>query len=1250
MSNLPPWRRAKRAAKGLAVVVASLLVLAALAPVVVSGARFGRVVGWLMPATRGTLSVAAGTWSWGAVWSIWRGRPAPLSLDGIRIADPEGVEVLRAEHVDGSVELSRDRTRLVLRDLHIRRAFWRFAQMKNEREVGFLAALQPARRAAAPPRARGGGLASFAITGADLDGIDLTFDQPGWGLVLTDVHARGQLALASVPRQASAGAPANARARGPRSVFTFEVTGADLRGGGLLRILSGRARTELPLSGGRIDRVATTAERPDLLELAASGVATGATRLNLNASFGGIAGGGDRGHGGKRGGGQGAGMDLHAHFADAADAITAVLARRLGAGASPVTVGGAGAVVDLAVVGPYSQVRVETSVRGFDLGAAGLVFPGVAGTLAVEPAAARARLTGLTFASPAGGRLTLDAEVDRLLLRGALALDHFATAPYLPAPLRAVAGVVIDGKLSGQLDLVGRSASLDQVALAFTQPGRRAGPLRTVRLVSGPGARAPAAGRGAQTLQLGRARFVQGTLVLPEVAFDLAGGRVSARARLTLTDAQGHPRPPVVDLDARARRISFARLAGATFARGDLDFRTRVRGPLDDLAVTLEVPAGQSLRVFGEPCQLPVSTTMRFDGQTLTLPEFRLRGASGSRLALEGRIERSGELGLTLAIDEFPLEKLPGLSESDVPITGTISGRLRASGPLRVPRLEGQLTIDHAGFQHRAVGGGALTIQPGPGGAVHAVGQLIEGIALDGTLAPDEGSARGAITLRLSAVRLDPFLAPFLPGGARAAGVVSGTLQARIGPHEPAEIEGRLTELALTVTGVATAPPRSGARAPLPPPPLELHAVGEVRMSARAAGGPIRIEAARFAGTTGSIELAGESAGGSTSGWVRGRLTLGSIAPLVLPWSRGVLTRLAGDLDFDVAARADRGNAPVVTGTVRVATPVSLRVAGLPFDARLAAGVLRLDGDGTTHLDLPVTLGAGTLRLTGTVTSPVDGDPQVAVNLDGDLDAGLLALVAPGTIAWARGGARLHASVQGRPLQEGAAPIDDLRVRARLVPAPLTLALRAWPEVAIQLAGGTIDLDQHALSARALRVTAAGRADLTIGAPGDGAAVIQLGSLQRPRLARIDVPVRGRVLAAPVPPLVVDDASLALRLEGDLDRRARLSGEVTVTGAHVPPGKGRSKAAPASGAKPARGAAATTSPWLRRPELGRVDLDVRVQAPRGAITVEINNFPDVRVGVDYRVRGTPLAPQLSGKVQGADLFSSFALFLRGIFQ
>src|SRR5205085_8604863 len=128
--------------------------------------------------------------------------------------------------------------------------------------------------------------------------------------------------------------------------------------------------------------------------------------------------------------------------------------------------------------------------------------------------------------------------------------------------------------------------------------------------------------------------------------------------------------------------------------------------------------------------------------------------------------------------------------------------------------------------------------------------------ALDGTLAPDEGSARGAITLNLRAVRLDPFLAPFLPGGARAAGLVSGTLQARIAPHAPAELEGRLSELTLTVTGGAgTGAPRRRAPGLPPAAALELHAVAEVRMSARGGGGPIRIEAARFAGTAGSVEL-----------------------------------------------------------------------------------------------------------------------------------------------------------------------------------------------------------------------------------------------------------------------------------------------------------------------------------------------------------------------------------------------------------
>jgi hypothetical protein len=909
------------------------------------------------------------------------------------------------------------------------------------------------------------------------------------------------------------------------------------------------------------------------------------------------------------------------------------------------------------VVGPFAQVRVEAAAHGFDLGARGLRFGGVGGALSAEPARARGQVTGLTFTSPAGGRFTLDAQLDDLLVRGALALDHFATAPYLPPFLRPLAGGVFDGRLRAGFDLVARSASLDQVALTVTLPPGDSGarrPARVVRLIGGAGARGPGPARGAQTLQLAGARFAAGTLILPEIGFELAGGRVSARARVTLTDAAGHLQPPIVDVDARARRISFTRLAGATFATGVLDFRARLRGALDDLTATVEVPAGQSLRVFGEVCELPASTTARFDGQALTLPDFRLRGRSGAELAFDGRIQRDGEVAVELGVRDFPIGQLPGLAEAGLPFAGTLSGAMRATGPVREPRFAGRLTIDHVRFQDRPIGGGALTVWPGPRGALHATGQIVEGVTVEGTMAPVEGSVRGEATMRLRAVRLDPFLAS-LPGGARAAGVVSGTLTARVDPHLAPQLDGQLSELALTVIGAIPPPARSHGKLAAPaaapaPPTLELHAVNQVRVSVRDGGKLLTLEAARFAGTPGSLEIGGQSVAGQASGWARGRLTLGSIAPVVLPWSRGVLTGLAGDLDFDLAARSGPTADPVVTGTVRVANPVSLRIAGLPLEARLASGTLRLDGDATTHLDLPITVGAGTLRLTGVVTSPVEGDPRVSIDLDGDLDAKLLALGAPRAVAWARGSARLTAHLQGRPLRAGVPTGDDLALRARLLPSPITLALRAAPELTIELGGGPIDLDQQLVSVRALRVRAAGQADVTVGAPADGPAVIAIGPLLRPRAGRVSVPVRGRLTAVPVAPLVVDDASFALRLDGDLARRARLTGEVTVTAAHVPPGATkRSKAAPAAGTKPGPGAPAASS-WARRPELARLDLDVRARARPGAITVELDNLPDVHVGVDYRVRGTPLAPQISGNLQGADLFSSFALFLRRVFQ
>ena len=1222
MTGRRPWRRAlTRIACGVLALIALLIALAVPAPLLIRDARFGKVVGWMMPSTRGSITVAGGRWSWAAVWELLHGRPAPIALDGVRIVDPEGTEVLRAAHVTVAIEVGRDPSRLVLHDLHVSDGLWRFASLRGERAVGLLAAVQSSRPAAARPRPAARA-SSFAIRGAVLDGIDTTFDLPGWGLAVARVHAHGNLALASGP----GGGPGSAATARPASSFTFDVSDADLGGGGVLRILGGAARVELPFSAGRIARIATTTDAPDALELHASGVATGSSRLDVHGAFLGL-------YGVSRPR-QPPGIDLHAHLEHAADALGAILARHTPA--LPVTVGKTDADLQLGFLGPFDRLKITAAARGFDLRLRDLDFRGVGFDAAVEPAAARARVSALTFASPSGGRFTLDAELDRRLVRGALALDRFSTAPYLPTFLRPLAGGVLDGRVRGAIDLAGRTGSLDELTLTLARPAGTGGP-RRLQLTT---TRARGA-RSTETLRITGARYAGGTLTLPALSGAFAGGEVRARARITLADAAGHLRPPVIDVDAQARRISLTELVGPSFASGTLSFRARARGALDALELTVDVPADQRVRVFGELCHLPPSTVVRMGEGGIAVADFQLRGEGGTEIGLTGRIGRAGQLALTLDVRAFPLGMLPALAEAALPFSGQLSGELRASGPVRAPELAGEMTIDRATFQGRPIGGGHLVVAPRPGGAIHGVGQVIEGVSVEGTLTPQPNGPLGVATMHLRSLHLDPFLS-LLPGGATVAGVVSGTIEARVAPGAPSTAEGRLTELALTVTGALPGAPRTVA-----PPAvhtIELHAVSDVRMSARA-GGPIRIEPARFAGTAGSVELWGESDKGRASAGVRGRLTLGAVAPLVLPW----LSHLSGDLDFDIAARTTApldvtsvadGPPPVVTGTVRVASPVAFRVAGLPVDAHVSSGEIHLGDDGVARIDLPVTLGAGVLRLAGTVTEPAftGQERRIALALGGELDAHLLALVAPRLFASARGTARLDARAEG--------PAANPAVRARMRPGEIALTLRALPILPIKITGGEIRADDRAASVTDLHIAAgAGNTGIhaTIGAVPDSAATLSYGSLLDPRPARLVVPVRGRVTAMPIAPAVIDDATFALRADGDLTQRTRVSGEIIIDKAHV------SRAALSKSASASGSAAGTPPTKSSRPELARVDLDLTARSHGGAVDVDLPG-PDLHVDVDYHVTGTAAKPKVAGKFEGADLYSSFLLLLRRIFQ
>lgn len=1218
MTGRRPWRRAmKRIAYGVLTVLALLVAVAAPAPWLIRGARFGTVVGWMLPAMRGKITVGGGRWTWGAVWELLHGRPAALELDGLRVVDPEGIDVLRAAHVTVGVEMGRAPSRLVLHDLHVSDGLWRFATMHRERDVGFLSALSSPRLSTARPRAPARA-SLFAIRGAVLDGVDTTFDLPGWGLAVARVHAHGNLALASTP--GAGGSDAHGRPARSTVSFTFDVSDADLGGGGLLRILDGRARIELPFSAGRIERVATTADAPDDLQLDADDVATGASRLSVHGAFTGL-----YGVSSPR---KAPGIDLRAHLAHAADGVRAILARRTPT--LPVTVGATDADFQLAFAGPFDHVRITSAARGFDLGWRGLAFRGVGFDVSVEPAAARARVSALTFASPQGGQLRFDAELDQLLVRGALAFDHFATAPYLPIFLRPLAGGVLDGRLRGAVDLVGRSGSLDELALALARPAGTSGP-RRLRLTSARGASSNA--RGTETVRIAGARYTQGTLTLPELGGVFAGGDIRARASITLADAAGHLTPPVLEVDARVRRLSITELVGPSFASGTVSFRARARGTLDGLDVTIDVPADQRVRLFGETYRLPASTALRVGDSGVTLADFRLHGQGGSEIGLSGHVGADERLALAFDLEAFPLGQVPALADTDLPFSGQLSGRVRATGPARAPELAGELSIDSATFQDRPIGGGRLSILPRPGGAIFVSGQVIEGIEFEGTLAPETRGLRGDATLRLRTLRLDPFLS-VLPGGAKAAGVVSGTLQAHVTPDAAPMLEGRLTELALTVTGAVPVPRRPG----LAPPPvhtIDLHAVSDVRMTARA-GGLIRLEPARFAGNAGSVEMWGESDKGRAQAGVRGRLTLDAVAPLVLPW----LSHLSGDLDFDISARATAAvDVPaLIEGTVRVATPVAFRVAGLPVDARLNRGEVRLDRDGVAHLDLPLALGAGVIRLAGTVTEPTftGTERRIALELSGDLDAHLLALAQPQLFASARGSARLDARADG--------PVERPSLHARLRPGDIAVTLRALPALPITVRRGQIAVDDQGAAISGLvigvGVGAHGGVEATVGAPADGPATLAYGSLLDPRPGRMVVPVRGRVTATPVAPVVIDDARFALRADGDVTQRTRVSGEIIIDKAHVPR---------AAGGKAAAGSSSGASPRSSRPELARVDLDLTARSRGGAVTVELPG-PDVHVDVEYHVTGTAAKPKVAGKFEGADLYSSFLLLLRRIFQ
>ncbi|HEY7373930.1 MAG TPA: hypothetical protein VIF57_17350 [Polyangia bacterium] len=1112
-------------------VVALAAIIAVGAPIYFRGERFGRLVEAFMPVTRGHVHVGGGHWSWSTVIALVRGRAGPLAFDDVTITDPEGAEVLHLAHLTFAIEVHRGRpTRMLIHDLVIKDARWRFATLHGSKKIGFLTALETVPHGPRKAPSKPGGT-EVSIDGARLEGVLATFDMPTWGLVLRDVHARAGLALKA-------------------KTFTWEVDDADVRDGGELRILSPAKGIVWPFERGRLDRVATTADAPDSIRLTASGVVNGVSRTGGSGLFTGIY--------GLTPASRSPAIDLEARIADGADMVNAIIARR-GLGGR-VKVGGAGAEVRVHLTQPFDRIAVDADARGFDVTGAGIEARKLAFHAAAEPNAGRVHLERLSLASPGGGRAELQASLDRLQLDASVTFTRFAARAVLPSVLRPFAGDTIDGTLHARGDLREGNAELVRSTLVIARADGAKGP-STVALLAGGSTRPPP---GATVVRLAGVKLERGVLRLPRVSLAMWGGGFAAEGRIALWDPDERRwlSSPRLDLGLQTTGIDIGRLVGSNMIGGAVSFRAHAVGAADDLDLEVTFPDAATLTVLGERVRLPARAQMRLRESTIVLADFPLGGPGNSLLVCAGKVGlSSGRLALDVGVREFPIGRLPGLLGTTLPVAGSISGAVRVVGEPRAPALSGEVTLADVSYRGRPLGGGTITIVPEKKGAVRARGRLIDAIAVDGRLAPKPSGLEGEVALKLTKVPLEPFL-PALPGKPTARGRVSGTAVARIAPDHPATAEGRLTELALSLT-----PPP--ARGKPPAGTIEVTAENEIVMRARAGEG-LSFGPARLRSNFGTLELSGESHGDDLRASLRGRLELGGVAAFARPW----LERLAGAADVDITATG-RGTFDdiAVSGGVTIAAPLSLKLASFPVEAWVPSGRVRIAANAAEVAGLPIIVRAE--RFPIAAVRKIDARARVSARVDG----------------------------------AGAAGKFGARVLLDSVAVEVPLAGRK----PIRSTGGEIDVAGDARS---------GKLDLT----------------------RIDLPIAAEVEGLTAAPgATVDRATVAVRVHGN-QRQLAVSGDVDVGSAHVSASALRKKASGGAGGTGAKG-----GPLAAHPEIEAARLDVRLRSRGGAIHVDVNNLPDLRVDLDMHVGGTVKKPSLTGTQHGANFWSSFVLALARLF-
>ena len=1273
---------------GLASLVALLAVAVLAASVILQGPRLGHLIESALPANRGKMEIGGVTWSLRALCDIVTDAPSPITVDGLRILDPEGTVVLDVPHLEARVKLKT----LIggsfsIHDLRVSQASWRFAQMTKEPSIGFIAALAP--KVAPPPTPAGtepvknGPGSFFELVDAELGDLNAVFDFPGvWGLELRHMHATASLIQSAVD-------PAH-------PIFGFDAGPVVAEGGGWLRIMDDNL---LPFDRVAITRVATTQARPDDIILDLEAADTGHSRLVAKGAFTGIYGATSE-----------PGIDLHARIDDAGDALGAVAAGKKIDGLS---VGGHGASVRLDLTQPFAKLKVAGAFRGLDVGFNEYRAQQIGFDFGFDAGAGLVDLKRFQLEAPGGGRLNLDAQLhtDTLKLQLEARVRDLRTDSYLPPALRAMGAGRLAGHILAHGDLAAKAVDVNDLDLELKRT--RAAPLPpTVRVhgsahlspsrvdtsgltVEIPGASATAKGEMDLDRQLVRAALavvsvdlgrVLRDLGLPPLAKDAridvgvtgsptsptavgdavihglgAEGRIlpELKARFSLRDgvaridelsgavfdgtlhANGELhlyekttrhmlRTPQVALQIGGRNLNLATITGRSDVSGRLSFDGHASGPIDAVIADLHVPAGTRVSLLGDDFDVgPIDVALA--GPRVEIKHLHLSRAGGGALDVTGTVSLPRrDLDVNVALDKLPLEAVAALAglSPDLALSGTASAKLHVTGTPERPVLAGDISLGRVSARGVQLGDGHLTLTP--------VAARADGRA-------NGKDAAGVVGVAILGELFGRFQVDTTVSLAPAGPSVHGTLA-----FQRIALETLAPELAALGDGRGIATGQVSVDiAPGQPLAVDLQ-LQELALSiARAveqADGATTVQRVRVAAAKPiHVSVRGQSVdlddvllttdGGNLS--AHGRLDgdtrqiAGEVSghldlELLQPLLGSSIDKLSGDLKVELGA-AGTLDKPLLHGAVDVINAVTLRPHGVATDFVVGAGSFKLDNDGVSVEHLALTAEGSTMNVSGRASFGPGFQPDdVRVDLDGDISARLLAYVAPDAVSDAQGTARIRALVRGT--------LAKPEVHGRIDLKTIDFRVRDLG-TEVQVQSGLIEISNGGVVLHNVRVRLDDGGTLVIGASGVRAGEIAFTSLLPFVPGDIDLPLHGERLTYRSPgTLEIDDLTFDLDLRGNMDDGFGLSGEVRlVSGRYLQDFKMQQLVL-----SPRVNESSVRPFYEGKPLLEGLALDLGVRTVGEGFVVQNNIAPEIHVDVALNVGGTLSQPVLAGDVRPTD--------------